>query len=90
MQKIREAERDKVYDQFEDQIGTVVSAVVHKLEGPNVFATISAVGPILGKSTTGLHENAVLVFRLIPIRFPVLFNKEKTAKNSIHLKPFLN
>ena len=41
MQKIREAERDKVYDQFEDQIGTVVSAVVHKLEGPNILVALS-------------------------------------------------
>ncbi len=41
MQKIREAERDKVYDQFEDLVGTVVSAQVHKLEGPNVIVTLT-------------------------------------------------
>jgi N utilization substance protein A len=41
MQKIREAERDKVYGQFEDLVGTVVSAQVHKLEGPNVIVQLS-------------------------------------------------
>ena len=41
MQKIREAERDKVYEQFEDLVGTVVSAQVHKLEGPNVIVSMT-------------------------------------------------
>jgi transcription termination/antitermination protein NusA len=40
MQKIREAERDRVFLEFEDIVGTVVSAQVHKLEGPNVILTL--------------------------------------------------
>lgn len=41
MQKIREAERDKVYGQFETQIGSVVAAVVHKIEGPNIILMLN-------------------------------------------------
>ncbi len=41
MQKIREAERDKVFDQYEDLTGTVVAAVVHKIEGPNIILLLN-------------------------------------------------
>ncbi len=41
MQKIREAERDKVYGQFETQVGSVVAAVVHKIEGPNIILMLN-------------------------------------------------
>ncbi|NQU48945.1 MAG: transcription termination factor NusA [Planctomycetes bacterium] len=41
MQKIREAERDKVFGQFETQIGSVVASVVHKIEGPNVILLLN-------------------------------------------------
>ncbi len=41
MQKIREAERDKVYGQFETQVGTVVAAIVHKIEGPNIILMLN-------------------------------------------------
>ena len=41
MQKIREAERDKVFDQYEKLVGTIVSGVVHKLEGPNVIVQLT-------------------------------------------------
>jgi N utilization substance protein A len=41
MQKIREAERDKTYAQFESMLNSVVAAQVHKLEGPNVIVTMA-------------------------------------------------
>lgn len=41
MQKIREAERDKVHAQFAGKIGTIVAGQVHKLEGPNVIVQLS-------------------------------------------------
>lgn len=41
MQKIREAERDKVFDQFENMIGSIVAGIVHKLEGPNAILQLS-------------------------------------------------
>lgn len=41
MQKIREAERDKTYAQYESVLNSVVAAQVHKLEGPNVIVTLS-------------------------------------------------
>lgn len=41
MQKIREAERDRVFDEYQDLVGTVVAAQVHKLEGPNVIVQLT-------------------------------------------------
>ncbi|HEX9794241.1 MAG TPA: transcription termination factor NusA [Planctomycetota bacterium] len=41
MQKIREAERDKVYDQFAEMVGSIVPAQVHKLEGANVILQLA-------------------------------------------------
>ena len=41
MQKIREAERDRVYDEYEHEVGSVVGAVVHKIEGPNIILTLN-------------------------------------------------
>ncbi len=41
LQKIREAERDKVYDQFSGLVGTIVSGTVHKMEGPNAILQLS-------------------------------------------------
>ncbi len=41
MQKIREAERDKTHAQFASKVGTIVSGVVHKLEGSNVIIQLS-------------------------------------------------
>jgi transcription termination/antitermination protein NusA len=41
MQKIREAERDKVYGQFETQVGSVVAAIIHKIEGPNIILMLN-------------------------------------------------
>jgi len=42
MQKIREAERDRVYDEYETEVGSVVAAVVHKIEGPNIILLINS------------------------------------------------
>ena len=41
MQKIREAERDRVFGQYEDEVGNVVAAVVHKIEGPNILLMLN-------------------------------------------------
>jgi N utilization substance protein A len=40
MQKIREAERDKVFAEYAALIGTIVAVKVEKLEGPNMFLTL--------------------------------------------------
>ncbi len=37
LQKIREAVRDKVYDEYAGRVGQIVSGVVHKMEGPNAI-----------------------------------------------------
>ncbi|MBC8370371.1 MAG: transcription termination factor NusA [Planctomycetes bacterium] len=40
MQKIREAERDKVFAEYADLVGTIVAVKVEKLEGPNMFLSL--------------------------------------------------
>lgn len=41
MQKIREAERDRVYNEYEHEVGSVVGSIVHKIEGPNIILTMN-------------------------------------------------
>jgi len=41
MQKIREAERDRIFGQYEDEVGNVVAAIVHKIEGPNILLMLN-------------------------------------------------
>lgn len=57
MQKIREAERDVVYNEFEEKVGTVVTAVVSRFEGPNVIVNISNVEAVLPKKEQIYSEN---------------------------------
>ncbi len=40
MQKIREAERDKVFAEYADLVGTIVAVKVEKQEGPNLFLSL--------------------------------------------------
>jgi len=42
IQKIREAERDAIHDEFEEQIGLMVSGVVSRFEGATATVTLGA------------------------------------------------
>lgn len=46
-QKIREAERAAVYEQFKDKVGTLVNAVIGRREGRNVFVEIGKTSAIM-------------------------------------------
>jgi N utilization substance protein A len=50
IQKIREAERDAIHDEFEDQIGQMVSGVVNRFEGAAATVTLGATEAILPRS----------------------------------------
>jgi len=50
IQKIREAERDSIHDEFEEQIGQMVSGVVSRFEGATATVTLGATEAILPRS----------------------------------------
>jgi N utilization substance protein A len=50
IQKIREAERDAIHDEFEEQIGQMVSGVVARCEGAAATVTLGATEAILPRS----------------------------------------
>ena len=50
IQKIREAERDAIHDEFEEQIGQMVSGVVSRFEGATATVTLGATEAILPRS----------------------------------------
>ncbi|NCX98601.1 MAG: transcription termination factor NusA, partial [Planctomycetia bacterium] len=50
IQKIREAERDAIHDEFEEQIGQMVSGVVSRFEGAAATVTLGANEAILPRS----------------------------------------
>jgi len=50
IQKIREAERDSIHDEFEEQIGHMVSGVVTRFEGATATVTLGATEAILPRS----------------------------------------
>ena len=50
IQKIREAERDAIHDEFEEQIGLMVSGVVSRFEGATATVTLGATEAILPRS----------------------------------------
>jgi N utilization substance protein A len=50
LQKIREAERDVVYDEYISKVGKLVSGVVQRFEGPNIIVNMGKVEGILPRS----------------------------------------
>ena len=50
LQKIREAERDVIYDDYESQIGTVVTGSMQRLEGPSMIVNLGKTEAILPRS----------------------------------------
>lgn len=47
IQKIREAERDVVYGEFDDKIGRIVTGTVHRFEGEAIIVSLSKVEGII-------------------------------------------
>ena len=50
IQKIREAERDSIHDEFEEQIGQMISGVVTRFEGATATVSLGATEAILPRS----------------------------------------
>ena len=50
LQKIREAERDVVFDEFADKLGKLISGVIQRFEGQNIIINIGKVEGILPRS----------------------------------------
>ena len=46
-QKIREAERDKIFAEYEEKVGKLVTGLVQRIEGPNIIVNLGKVEGIL-------------------------------------------
>jgi len=49
-QRIREAERDKIYAEYEEKLDKLVTGVVQRMEGPNLIVNLGKVEGILPRS----------------------------------------
>ena len=49
-QKIREAERDKIFGEYEEKLGKLVTGVVQRMEGPNLIINLGKVEAFLPRS----------------------------------------
>jgi len=45
IQRLREAERENVFNEFKDKVGEIISGIIQRIEGQNVFVDI---GPAIG------------------------------------------
>ena len=50
IQKIREAERDVIYEDFEGRLGEIISGRVARFEGPNIIVNLARAEGVLPKS----------------------------------------
>lgn len=56
IQKLREAERETVYQQFKDRIGEIVNATVQRVEGPLIFMDLGHATAIMPPSQQSPKE----------------------------------
>ncbi len=49
-QKIREAERDVVFDEYSSKVGQLISGLVHRTEGPNLIISMGKIEGFLPRS----------------------------------------
>lgn len=82
IQRIREAEREAVFEEFHDREGEIVSGIVQRIEGRNVFVD-------LGKSTALLPPEEQVAFeryRMGERMKALLFSVEKNTRGlGLHL-----
>lgn len=57
IQKIREAERDVIFTEYEDRVGTIVNGNVQRIEGGNVIVNLGRAEGILPRSEKIRGEN---------------------------------
>ncbi|MFH2000699.1 MAG: transcription termination factor NusA [Planctomycetota bacterium] len=57
IQKIREAERDVIFNEYEDKVGTIINGNVQRIEGGNVIVNLGRAEGILPKGEKIRGEN---------------------------------
>lgn len=64
LQKVREAEREIIFEEFSDQVGVVVNGIVRRFEGRDVILDIGRTEAILPYSEQSRNENYKLGDRI--------------------------
>ncbi|MDP8253321.1 MAG: transcription termination factor NusA [Candidatus Kaelpia aquatica] len=57
MQKLREAEKETIYDEYKDRVGDVLTGMVHRLEYGDVIVQLDKAEAILPRSEQGRGES---------------------------------
>ncbi|MCX8030876.1 MAG: transcription termination factor NusA [Thermodesulfovibrionales bacterium] len=57
LQKVRELEKDLIYDEFKDKVGQIVTVTVNRKEKANYYVTLKNVEAILPQKETLANEN---------------------------------
>ena len=57
MQKVREAERERQYDEYKDRVGEIVNGIVKRVEYGNVVVDIGRAEAIVRRDETLPREN---------------------------------
>ena len=63
VQKVREAERDRQYDEYRDRIGDIINGVVKRVEYGNVIVD-------LGRAEAIIRRDEMIPARIVPPRRP--------------------
>jgi N utilization substance protein A len=75
-QKVREAERDTVYNEYIGHVNEVVNATVKRLEGPDVILDIGKAEARMGRKEQSRLESGVIASRSAPELVQHLFQTE--------------
>lgn len=79
IQRIREAERESIYDEFKDKEGQIVSGIIQRMEGGNIFLDLGRLTAILPREEQVRGERYRLGERIKALIF--LIEKNPTGIN---------
>jgi len=76
IQRIREAERESIYEEFKDKEGSVISGIIQRMEGGNIFLDLGRTTAVLPKEEQVWGERYRLGERIKALVFLI----EKTVR----------
>jgi len=76
IQRIREAEREAVFDEFQDREGEIISGIVQRIEGKNVYVDLGRTTALLAPEEQVVQER----YRIGERMKALLFSVDREAK----------
>jgi N utilization substance protein A len=69
IQRIREAERESIYDEFKDKEGDIISGIIQRIEGGNIFLDLGRITAVLPREEQARGERYRLGERIKALIF---------------------